>query len=355
MEKTELSREILHIFSDSIRKRIEGILCRPDLTEIRLRVNLPLIIRTLRREYYMTEEGELSCGEEETSRKSGGVFGEVGDLPRRPGNVFCEAGETPCGTGNAYIVTPEDIRIIFQKISQYSLFAYKEEMREGFITLKGGHRIGLCGKVYYDGEGKRQLQQISSMNIRIARQITGCCRTFFPYLTEDGCFFNTLLISPPGGGKTTFLRDIIRMLSDGTDYFAGQNVSVVDERSEIGNRTRLSEGFYLGRRTDLLDHCPKADGMLMMLRTMAPHIIAADEIGDAGDIEALRYIRNCGCRLLMTVHGKDLGDILERPFLGEYLRKYPFERYVQIQAEKTGRRRVDIFDSRQNRVWRGIT
>ncbi|HIZ39633.1 MAG TPA: stage III sporulation protein AA [Candidatus Anaerobutyricum stercoris] len=320
VEKTELSREILHIFSDSIRKRIEGILCRPDLTEIRLRVNLPLMIRTLRREYYLTEEGELSCG-----------------------------------TGNAYIVTPEDIRIIFQKISQYSLFAYKEEVREGFITLKGGHRIGLCGKVYYDGEGKRQLQQISSMNIRIARQITGCCRNFFPYLTEDGCFFNTLLISPPGGGKTTFLRDIIRMLSDGTDYFAGQNVSVVDERSEIGNRTRLSEGFYLGRRTDLLDHCPKADGMLMMLRTMAPQIIAADEIGDAGDIEALRYIRNCGCRLLMTVHGKDVGDILERPFLGEYLRKYPFERYVQIQAEKTGRRRVDIFDARQNRVWRGIT
>ena len=126
MEKTELSREILHIFSDSIRKRIEGILCRPDLTEIRLRVNLPLMIRTLRREYYLTEEGELSCAEEETSRESGGVFGEAGDLPRRPGNVFCEAGETPCGTGNAYIVTPEDIRIIFQKISQYSLFAYKE-------------------------------------------------------------------------------------------------------------------------------------------------------------------------------------------------------------------------------------
>ena len=179
MEKTELSREILHIFSDSIRKRIEGILCRPDLTEIRLRVNLPLMIRTLRREYYLTEEGELSCG-----------------------------------TGNAYIVTPEDIRIIFQKISQYSLFAYKEEVREGFITLKGGHRIGLCGKVYYDGEGKRQLQQISSMNIRIARQITGCCRNFFPYLTEDGCFFNILLISPPGGEKSPCLRASIRRVSE---------------------------------------------------------------------------------------------------------------------------------------------
>ncbi len=320
METGGLAGELLHIFSDSIRKRMERVLQRPDLTEIRLRVYLPLTIRTLKKEYYLTEEGGLSCEE----------------------------------TG-AYRVTPEDIRLIFQKISQYSLFAYKEEVREGYITLKGGHRIGLCGKVYYDGEGRRQMQQISSMNIRIAREVIGCCCTFFPYLTEDGCFFNTLLISPPGGGKTTYLRDLIRMLSDGTDYFEGQNVSVVDERSEIGNRTRLSEGFYLGKRTDLLDHCPKAEGMLMMLRTMGPQIIAADEIGDAKDMEALRYIRNCGCRLLLTVHGRDVEDILERPYLGEYLRKNPFERYVQIQAEKTGRRRIDIFDAGKGRVWRGVT
>ena len=320
METGGLAGELLHIFSDSIRKRMERVLQRPDLTEIRLRVYLPLTIRTLKKEYYLTEEGGLSCEE----------------------------------TG-AYRVTPEDIRLIFQKISQYSLFAYKEEVREGYITLKGGHRIGLCGKVYYDGEGRRQMQQISSMNIRIAREVIGCCCTFFPYLTEDGCFFNTLLISPPGGGKTTYLRELIRMLSDGTDYFEGQNVSVVDERSEIGNRTRLSEGFYLGKRTDLLDHCPKAEGMLMMLRTMGPQIIAADEIGDAKDMEALRYIRNCGCRLLLTVHGRDVEDILERPYLGEYLRKNPFERYVQIQAEKTGRRRIDIFDAGKGRVWRGVT
>lgn len=320
MKASKLSNEISYIFSDNVRKRIDRVLERQDLTEIRMRVNLPLMIRTFQKEYYLTGAGALSEEEEE-----------------------------------AYWVTEEDIRILFQKVSQYSLFAYKEDVREGFITLKGGHRIGLCGKVYFDGEGRRQMQQISSMNIRIARQVIGCAQKFFPYLTEDGCFLNTLLISPPGGGKTTYLRDIIRMVSDGTSYFEGQNVSVVDERSEIGNRTRVAEGFYLGKRTDLLDHCPKAEGMLMMLRSMGPQIIAADEIGDVGDIEALRYIRNCGCHLLMTVHGKNLSDILQRPWLGDYLKKAPFERYVEIQVDQGGRRRMDILDEKQKRIWRGLS
>lgn len=319
-EQTTVYQEIIPVFSDNIRRRIGKIFHPPEITEIRLRVNLPLLIRTLCREYFLSDEGKLT--EEETK---------------------------------GYIVTPEDMKITFQKISQYSLFAYKEEVREGFITLNGGHRIGLCGKAYLDGNGQRQLQQISSMNIRIARQKKGCCEAFFPYLTEDGCFYNTLLISPPGAGKTTYLRDIIRVISDGTPYFEGINVSVVDERSEIGNRTRLSEGFYLGKRTDLLDRCPKGEGMLMLLRSMAPQVIAADEIGDVDDIEALKFIRNCGCQVLMTVHGKDMEDIYHRPLLGIYLRKYPFDRYVQIKAEKSGQRRIDIFDAAGCRVWRGLS
>ncbi|MCD8018922.1 MAG: hypothetical protein LUF92_04860 [Clostridiales bacterium] len=145
MEQTTLSQDILIIFSDPLRKRMERILDRPDLSEIRIRAYLPLIIRTLRQEYFLTENGKLSTTDQDV-----------------------------------YYVTPDDIRIIFQKISQYSLFAYKEEIQEGFITLKGGHRVGLCGKVYYDGEGRRQMQQISSMNLRIARQLIGCCSPFFP-------------------------------------------------------------------------------------------------------------------------------------------------------------------------------
>ncbi|MDO5146766.1 MAG: stage III sporulation protein AA [Eubacteriales bacterium] len=320
MADGRLLEELLPVFSDRLQRKIERILLRNDLTEIRLRANLPLLIRTLDQEYFVTEEGRL-----------------------------VRSYDSPC------LVQPEDIQMMFQKISQYSLFAYKEEIGEGFITIRGGHRIGLCGRMYRDGEKRRQIRQISSMNFRIARQVIGCSQPFFPYLTEDGCFLNTLLISPPGAGKTTFLRDIIRILSDGTGYAPGRNVAVVDERSEIGNRTRAAEGFYLGKRTDLLDHCQKAEGMLLLLRSMGPEVIAADEIGDSRDVEALRYVRNCGCGLLMTVHGKDREDVLCRPVIGSYLRQHPFDRYVEIQVGPSGRRHVTVLDARGRRIWRGAS
>lgn len=320
MEQKDISKDIVHIFPDSLRSRIGNIISRPDITEIRIRCNLPLMIQTLSGEFYVTKEGELSLKE-----------------------------------GNTCVVSPDEIKIIFQKISQYSLFAYREEIKEGFITLRGGHRMGLCGKVYFDSDGKRQVKQITSMNLRIARQIYGCAEKIFPYLFSHNEFLHTLLISPPGVGKTTFLRDIIRLISDGTHGFSGQNISVVDERSEIGNRTDTEYGFYLGKRTDLLDHCSKAHGMLMMLRTMNPRVIAVDEIGAKKDIRALQYIRNCGCRILMTAHGQNLQDILSRPVLGKYLKQFPFERYVVFSVGVSGERIAEIYDRNQQLIWKGET
>lgn len=311
-----ISKEIAFIFPESIRTNIQKILDRPDLTEIRLRVGAPLMIRTVSDEYFFRMDGTL-------------------DSVDRHG----------------YCLTTEIMQQMFQRICQYSVFAYKEELREGFLTLKGGHRVGLCGKIYYDADGKRQLQNISSMNLRIARQLRGCSEAIFPWLTKNKEFLNTLLISPPGGGKTTYLRDLIRLISDGTGNFPGKHISVVDERSEIGNQTKASEGFYLGKRTDLMDRCPKAEGMLMMLRSMGPQVIAADEIGDASDIDALRYIRNCGCQILMTVHGYDLKDIFRRPFLGPYLEKYPFDRYVILRVKHGGKRLIEIYDDHSEKIW----
>lgn len=308
MEPKLYQEELLQIFPKELKKRITETVDFKNVTEIRLRAGLPISIVTTKEKYFLYKTASVTKAKEE------------------------------------WVLSGKELQLIFEKISQYSVFAYKEEIGEGFITLKGGHRAGLCGKYYYNGEGKPQIKNISSINLRIARQVSDCARDIFPKLFEKGEFCHTLLVSPPGNGKTTYLRDLIRLLSDGTKEFSGKNVAVVDERSEIGNRTRERLGFYLGRQTDLLDHCPKAEGMLMLLRTMTPEILAADEIGGEKDIQALAYVRNCGCSLLMTVHGSSLGDIFHRPILGEYLNKYPFERYVFLKKEENGERKVKVYN-----------
>ena len=304
MQQKLYREELLQIFPQKLRQRIEESVTFKNLTEIRLRADLPVLIETTQENYFLKKE--------EAAEKRRAIAKEEDN----------------------WILSPEQLKLIFEKISQYSVFAYTEEIGEGFITLKGGHRAGLCGKYYYRGEEKPQIKHISSINLRVAREVIGCAECIVPKLFEGNTFCHTLLISPPGCGKTTYLRDIIRLLSDGTDTITGKNVAVVDERSEIGNRTREGIGFYLGNRTDLMDHCPKAAGMLMMLRTMTPEILAADEIGGEKDIKAMAYVRNCGCRLLMTVHGNSMQDIFARPVLGEYLKKYPFERYVFLSKKE---------------------
>lgn len=314
MQQKLYRKELLQIFPQELRQRIEENVTFENLVEIRLRAGLPVSIVTTQENYFLKKETD-------TKKKEVTAKGE-----------------------NYWILSPEQLKLIFEKISQYSVFAYTEEIGEGFITLKGGHRAGLCGKYYYGEKGGPQIKHISSINLRVAREVNGCAEPIMQKLFEGKRFCHTLLVSPPGCGKTTYLRDIIRLLSDGRREIAGKNVSVVDERSEIGNRTREGIGFYLGKRTDLMDHCPKAEGMLMMLRTMTPEILAADEIGGEKDIKAMAYVRNCGCHLLMTVHGNSMQDILKRPILGEYLREYPFERYVFLSKGENGEQKIMIYN-----------
>lgn len=228
-------------------------------------------------------------------------------------------------------VTKEQLKEILAALSNYSLYAYEDEIRQGFLSLPGGHRVGLAGHVVLAGGQIRTITEISSLNIRLAHEIKGCADALLPRLRKKGSLLHTLIVSAPGCGKTTLLRDCIRQISEGDAMHPGLTVGVVDERSEIAGCFRGIPGNDVGMRTDILDGCPKAEGMMMLIRSMAPKVIAVDEIGSREDITALISAMNCGCVLLATVHGRSMEELLERPALKEMIEAGLFERYVFLE------------------------
>ena len=263
------------------------------------------------REYYVTENGRLSSQRKE-----------------------------------AYVVSQEELKETMEHISRHSLYAFEEEVKQGFLTIQGGHRIGLAGKAILDERGIRTIKYISFLNIRLAHQIIGCADRIMPYLYENKEVLHTLIISPPRCGKTTLLRDVIRQLSNGVGSQKGVNVGVVDERSEIGACFHGAPQNDLGIRTDILDCCPKAKGMMMMIRTMSPRVIAVDEVGSREDLDAMEYVMNCGCKLVATVHGNSVEDMLQKPVLQRLIQEKRFERYILLDNQKEIGHLGGIFDSR---------
>lgn len=226
------------------------------------------------------------------------------------------------------------IRELLEIFSKHSLYAYEDEIRQGYLTIEGGHRVGIAGKVVLDeATGRiRTIKDISALTIRIAHERIGCADRVIRHLYERQQLQNTLLISPPGAGKTTLLRDVIRQVSDGNIYGCGRNVSVVDERSELGACFRGVPQCDLGMRTDVMAGCPKAQGMLMMIRSMAPEVLAVDEIGSVDDLNALRQVMKCGCGILATVHGDSVEDLRKKPVLNEMLEDNMFTRFVVLSG-----------------------
>jgi len=249
-----------------------------------------------------------------------------------------------------YRVTVEEIRDTMNRISSYSRYAFEDKIRQGFLTIQGGHRVGLAGRVILDqtlSQGMiKTISPITFLNIRIARQVIGCAEPVLHLLwrmeetvshgscsgqwkeQSSGEFQDTLLISPPGMGKTTLLRDMIRLLS-----YHGMTVGVVDERSELAACYQGIPQNDLGPRADVLDGCPKAEGMMMMVRTMAPRILAVDEVGTEEDCNALEYAMHCGCNILATAHGSSWEEVRKRPILGRWLAEGRFGRYVLIEKD----------------------
>lgn len=272
-------------------------------------------------------------------------MGEIEEVRLRAGAplfVIVRNREYMAGKAEDFRVRAEDVEETLQCAARYSLYAFEEELKQGFLTIQGGHRIGVAGRVVTEAGKIKTIQPVRFLNIRFAHQIKGSADTVLPFLLEKetGCIRNTLFVSPPRCGKTTLLRDVIRRISDGRGQgdaglypVQGCSVGLVDERSEIAACFQGIPQNDVGMRTDVLDGCPKAQGMLLLLRSMAPEVIAVDEIGGEEDLNALRTVMNCGCRILATVHGASLEDIQQKPGLSRFLEEQRFERYVVLCSQ----------------------
>lgn len=240
-----------------------------------------------------------------------------------------------------YIIDSEDAVHLLNKISHFSIYTLEEELKRGYITIEGGHRVGLAGKVILEQGKVKAIRDISSFNIRIAREKVGIAQTLIPRIYRDG-WLHTMIIGPPQTGKTTLLRDIARIISSGDPGIGlpASKVGIVDERSEIAGCVNGIPQMTFGNRIDVLDACPKAEGMMMMIRSMSPEVLVVDEIGRHEDAEAIMEAVNAGIKLIMTTHGNSLEEIKRRPTLQAILEMGVFQRFIEL-SRKDGPGSVD--------------
>ncbi len=249
-------------------------------------------------------------------------------------------------------------------ITGYSRYAMEEEIKQGYITFSGGHRIGITGHATYEAlqdsrESKlTNIVDIGGLNIRIAHERKGCAENIVPHLRKGDSIYNTMIFAAPGIGKTTYLRDMIRILSNGSgsdceteiSFCNGKKVCVIDERSEIAACINGKPQNDLGRRTDVLDACPKEIGMKMVLRTMSPEIIAVDEIGKKEEFDLLEQMRCSGVKILGTIHAGDIDEVLGNQMIRTGVESRAIERFVELIRCSNGHRMFHIYDEKGEKV-----
>lgn len=242
-------------------------------------------------------------------------------------------------------------------ITGYSSYAMEEEWKEGYITYAGGHRIGITGHATVEksagGSGGyvQGLTDINGLNIRIAHEKKGCAKEIVLLLRKEESIYNTIFFAAPGIGKTTYLRDCVRILSSGDAAFPGMRCCVVDERSEIAACRRGKPQNDLGMRCDVLDACPKALGMKMVLRSMSPQVIVVDELGKEEDFVMLEQMWCSGVKVLGSMHAGSLGELFLHPMFCRYIEKGMIERFVELVRLQDGSRAFRIYDGQGQVLW----
>jgi len=242
-----------------------------------------------------------------------------------------------------------DSVFLVNQLSEFSLYRMENELREGFITIEGGHRVGLAGKVNTDKGNVKSIHHITFFNIRIAKAEPGVALPLLPYVYKQK-YVNTLIIGPPQSGKTTIIRDLTRLISTGWKGAKPKKVGVIDERSEIAASIKGIPQHDLGPRADVLDACPKAEGMMMMIRSMSPDVLVVDEIGSRKDAEALMEAINAGVTVICSIHGQSLLEIKQRPSIRLLLDSHIFERMIFLERDPLPGRIRLIYDQEENNI-----
>lgn len=237
-----------------------------------------------------------------------------------------------------YQVTIRDLLETLEKVTENSIYTYENQISNGFITINGGHRVGVVGNAVSNNDKVITISYISGMNFRIAREIRGCADFIIKELYKNKEFLNTLIVGAPGSGKTTLLRDLIRQISNGNIYEKGLNVGVVDERNEIASMYKGIPQTDLGMRTDVISNIPKTIGIKMLIRSMAPQVIAVDEIGGKEDAEVIHYAMCSGTKGLFTAHGNSIYDIKLNPELNELLKNKLIDKIIVL--DKTQKEKI---------------
>ena len=289
---------VLEYVPDNMRKMLLRVFegAADGIQEIRIRTRRPLIIGTVNGNFAVLPDGSLSPA-----------------------------------VGGAYIVSENDVRRVFQAICENSVYAYLDEIRQGFITIRGGHRVGIVGRATTKGGRIESFREISSLNIRIAREAVGAASGIMKEILGKNGVLSTLIVAPPMGGKTTVLRDAARQISD-----SGIKVAIADDRGEIAAMFKGVPQNDVGIQTDVIENAPKAEAITMLLRSMSPGVIITDEIATEQDSAALRSCFGSGVSVVASAHGETMEDVLSRVFLKELLTGGGFKKVIFLEKDGLG-------------------